>query len=139
MAGRTYTLQELGELSELPVRTIRYYIQAGLVPRPEGARKTPEYSDRHLEAILAVKRLAAEGLTLTRIAEKLHSTVVDGQAFSAEAERQPGSVGLYRHVAIVPGVELVIDAERAALSPEALREIILKVLEIAEADDQPRN
>ena len=31
-----FTLDELGSLVELPRRTVRYYIQIGLVDRPDG-------------------------------------------------------------------------------------------------------
>lgn len=34
-----FTLDDLSRLVELPKRTIRYYIQQGLVDRPEGAKR----------------------------------------------------------------------------------------------------
>ena len=34
-----FSLDEIAALAELPKRTVRYYIQIGLVDRPEGAAK----------------------------------------------------------------------------------------------------
>ena len=36
---KTYTLDELSSLTAVPKRTIRFYVQSGLVPKPEGANR----------------------------------------------------------------------------------------------------
>ena len=45
---KTFTLDELATLAELPRRTVRYYIQCGLVDRPQGIGKGALYTERHI-------------------------------------------------------------------------------------------
>src|SRR5690242_2008341 len=54
--GRQFTLDELATLTGTPVRTIRFYIQQGLVPRPEGVARGAHYGPTHLEALLSISR-----------------------------------------------------------------------------------
>ena len=55
----TFTLDQLSGLTDLPLRTIRYYIQLGLVERHEGDRKHARYTQRHLDQLLQVLDLGA--------------------------------------------------------------------------------
>ena len=41
---RKFTIDELAGLTELPPRNVRYYIQKGLVDRPEGIGKGAYYT-----------------------------------------------------------------------------------------------
>ena len=41
MNPRSFTLDELCTLTDLPRRTVRYYVQIGLVPRPAGGPPDP--------------------------------------------------------------------------------------------------
>ena len=53
-------------------RTIRYYTTLGLVDRPAGFRgRTALYSRRHLLQLVAIKRLQAEGLSLSEVQARL--------------------------------------------------------------------
>ena len=62
-----FSLQQLVELTGLPLRTIRYYIQLGLVDRPEGERRTATYHQQHLQQLLSIKHWSDAGLPLERI------------------------------------------------------------------------
>lgn len=74
-----------GRIRSMPdVRTIRYYISAGVMDRPldyEG--RTAIYGRRHLEQLVAIKRLQAVGATLDQIREQLSQ--LDGPALTALA------------------------------------------------------
>lgn len=53
-------------------RTIRYYTTLGLIDRPAAMRgRTALYGPRHLQQIVAIKRLQAEGLTLQQVQQRL--------------------------------------------------------------------
>ncbi len=52
-------------------RTVRYYIQKGLVDRPEGVGKGAFYSHTHLEQLLAIRKWKTAGLSLERIQDIL--------------------------------------------------------------------
>ncbi len=50
-----YPLAELCVLADLPPRTVRYYIQIGLVDRPQGETRAARYGPRHLECVFHAK------------------------------------------------------------------------------------
>ena len=70
-APETLTLDELAALVDLPKRTVRYYIQLGLVDRPEGETRAARYGPRHAEQLLQVRKWADAGVSLERIRELL--------------------------------------------------------------------
>lgn len=73
LADTTYPGAPNGRVRELPDRrAIRWYTTIGLVDRPAGHRgRTALYGPRHLLQLVAVKRLQANGESLTRIQETL--------------------------------------------------------------------
>jgi DNA-binding transcriptional MerR regulator len=111
-------------MTDVPKRTIRYYIQLGLVDRPIGGTRAAHYTETHLDQLLKVKRLAAAGVSLDRVREVLSGEPVP----VAVPARQPGSVRVRSHLFIAPGVELQIDPEDAGLSPEQLRAFVRAVM-----------
>jgi DNA-binding transcriptional MerR regulator len=57
-----------GQIAEVPnARTVRYYTTIGVLDRPEQRGRTALYGRRHLEQLVAIKRLQAEGQTLADI------------------------------------------------------------------------
>jgi DNA-binding transcriptional MerR regulator len=46
-----FTLEELEKMSGLPIRTLRFYIQEGLLPGPDTRGKFARYSQKHLDTI----------------------------------------------------------------------------------------
>ena len=62
-----YDLSELGKLSGTPPRTIRYYIQERLLPRPHGKGPKASYGDEHLDRLLLIRSLQDGGETLEMI------------------------------------------------------------------------
>ena len=51
----SYPLANLCVLADLPPRTIRYYVQMGLVDRPQGETRAARYGAVHLEQLLLIK------------------------------------------------------------------------------------
>jgi DNA-binding transcriptional MerR regulator len=115
-----YGLQDISTLTGLPVRTIRYYIQKGLVDKPQGARKTASYGQQHLEQLMTVKRLSEAGLSLAAIAKVMNGTQLSNVPSS---DLQPGQIRAVSQVHISPGVELSIDPLQCSLDSQQLREL----------------
>ena len=122
--NRSYTLDELCVLVELPRRTVRYYMQIGLVDRPEGETRAARYFQKHLDQLLTVKKWAQAGMSLERIREVLEA---ERQPQLPFPQRRPGSVEVWSHLLIADGVELKIEPGRADLSPEQVRELLRRV------------
>ena len=120
----TFTLDELCTLSGIPKRTVRYYMQLGLVDRPIGETKAAYYLTEHLDQLLKIRQLSEAGISLERIGE-----VLSGEPPPVPPrQRQPGSVEVRSHLFIAPGVELQISPEEAGLRPEQLRALIRAVI-----------
>lgn len=120
----SYPLADLCVLADLPPRTVRYYIQIGLVDRPEGETRAARYGARHLEQLLLIKKWTAAGVSLERIRDLLQG----GQALIPPRPRGVGSVEVCSHLMVADGVEVVIESGRAGLSPEQVRSFVKGVM-----------
>jgi len=117
------TLDALCALTTLTKRTIRYYMQIGLVARPDGETRAARYGLHHLEALLAIRRWTASGLSLERVRE-----LMAGADDTAPARpRRYGEVEVWSHVALADGVEVSIDPARAGLTHEQVRRFFADV------------
>jgi DNA-binding transcriptional MerR regulator len=116
-------LAELAALVELPERTVRYYVQIGLVDRPEGETRAARYGQRHLEQLLAIRKWQRAGLSLDRIRELLSD---DTHAPPARP-RGPGTVEVWSHLVVSDGLEVHIEPGKAGLSPEQVRELYREI------------
>ena len=121
-----YPLAELCVLTDLPARTVRYYVQVGLVDRPEGETRAARYGDKQLEQLLLIKKWTAAGVSLERIRELLHGE----QAPIPPRPRAFGSVEVCSHLTVTDGIEVVIEPGRAGLSPEQVRRFIKGVMAV---------
>ena len=120
----SYPLADLCVLADLPPRTVRYYVQIGLVDRPEGETRAARYGATQLEQLLLIKKWTAAGLSLDRIRELLRGE----QAPVPPRARAIGSVEVRSHLMVADGVDVVIEPGRAGLSPEQVRQFIKGVM-----------
>jgi len=123
-AERTFTLDELCALAELPRRTVRYYIQIGLVDRPDGETRAARYGARQAEQLLAIRKWTEAGVSLERIRELLSGAPPP----VPPRPRGPGTVEVWSHLVVADGVELTLEPGRAGLSPEQARALMSGVL-----------
>jgi DNA-binding transcriptional MerR regulator len=124
-ADRHLSLDELCILAELPRRTVRYYIQMGLVDRPIGETRAAYYTDKHLQQLLTIRKWTDGGLSLDRIRELLEGA---DPAVPPPRPRKAGSVEVMIHLFVTDGVELIIEPGRAGLKPEEVRKLFRSVL-----------
>ena len=124
--GPSYPLAELCVLVDLPPRTVRYYVQIGLVDRPQGETRAARYGTVQLEQLLQIKKWTAAGLSLERIRELLRGEPPP----VAPRARAVGSVEVRSHLMVADGVDVVIAPARAGLSPEQVRQFIQGVMAV---------
>lgn len=122
----SYLLADLCVLVDLPPRTVRYYVQIGLVDRPQGETRAARYGATHLEQLLLIKKWTAAGLSLDRIRELLRGE----PAPVAPRTRAIGSVEVRSHLMVADGIDVVIEPGRAGLSPEQVRDFIKGVMAV---------
>ncbi len=123
----TFSLTELCELVDLPRRTVRYYIQEGLLQPPEGAGRGARYHSSHLEHLLEIRKWQDAGLSLQRIGELLVGSK-DERPVPPLRARKSGSVEVWSHLYIDDGIELTLEPGQAGLTPEQARELTTGVM-----------
>lgn len=114
-----YSIEELATLVELPRRTLRYYIQQGLVDRPVGEKRAAYYTASHLDQLLTIRKWQHAGLSLDRIREILAGP--DAGTLPPARPRGAGTVEVWSHLVVTDGLEVTIEPSRAGLSPEQVR------------------
>lgn len=67
MEQKKYSIDELSDISGFSIRTIRYYIQEGLLNPPPGRGRGGFYFDSHLQRLREIKALQDQGLKLASI------------------------------------------------------------------------
>ena len=65
---KTYSISELAALGGVSPRTVRYYVQLGVLPPPAGRGLGGKYGPQHLERLLKVRELQREGVHLEQMA-----------------------------------------------------------------------
>jgi DNA-binding transcriptional MerR regulator len=128
MSEKTFTLDELCTLTDLTKRTVRYYMQLGLVERPIGETRAAHYTSRHLDQLLRVKQLTEAGVSLERIRE----VMAGGDTPVPTRQRRPSSIEVRSHLFVAPGLEIQISPEEAGMTPEQVRAFVREVMQAAE-------
>jgi DNA-binding transcriptional MerR regulator len=86
----TFRLEDLARAADVSPRTVRYYVQRGLLPAPEFRGKDTTYGPDHLLRLRAIKRLQQVRWPLEEIAARIAgATSAQIERLAAEAEAQP--------------------------------------------------
>ena len=91
-----YTLGELCDVADVTQRTVRYYIQQGLLSSP-GSGPSARYTQGHLDRLRLIKDLQKQHLPLSEIRSRLEglSDAEVGGLLSDPQESPPGSAVEY--------------------------------------------
>jgi DNA-binding transcriptional MerR regulator len=116
-----YAIGDLAELAGVSRRTVRYYVQEGLLPAPLGVGRGNHYSREHLDQLLKVKALQEGGRTL----EEIRRLLEGGGPSPLMVERAPARAdrALYRRLTLAPGVELHVSGQVRLPAPAKLNEL----------------
>jgi len=114
------SIGELSEAAGVSRRTIRYYVQRGLIPPPMGAGRGHYYTAVHLERLRQIRSLQDDALSLEAIAARLDGPAQpDGTAETPAA----GPSALWLRLPVAPGLELHLEGGRFRISPARLRRL----------------
>jgi DNA-binding transcriptional MerR regulator len=140
-----YKLEELAKAAGTSPRTVRYYVQRGLLPPPVFKGKDSAYGREHLVRLRAIRVLQEAYLPLDAIAVELEGktneqidAIAEATAKTKPAPAPPRNVEIvvttplvrspsWRRVEIARGVELHV-ADDASADAKALAEKILNVI-----------
>lgn len=116
------SLQQLCERSDVPGRTVRFYIQKGLLPPPLGEKRGAYYTQAHLGELLRIRQWQETGLSLDAIADLLQA-----KREPPVAPARPGAVEVRSHLIVADGLELVVSPDRARLTQAQLRQLFRRM------------
>ena len=125
-----HTIDELSTLVELPLRTVRYYIQLGLVDRPIGEKKAAYYTAAHVDQLLTIRKWQNAGLSLERIREILAAP--EAGLLPPPRPRGAGTVEVWSHLVVADGLEITLEPSRVGLSSEDVRALFRGVTALYE-------
>ena len=131
-----HSIDELCRLTGLTRRTVRFYVQKGLLDRPEGEKRGAWYTPHHVEQLLLIRKWTWAGLSLEAIGDLLAGKDSD---MPPVKPLLPGTVEVRSHLVVADGIEVVVSPERAHMSPEALREFLRRVGEIYRVIQEENN
>ena len=123
VAGPKLSIDQVAALAGVTTRTVRYYLQEGLISRPEGAKRGAYYLQKHVEELLLLRRWADAGLSLDRIRELRAGAADEPPPRAVRA----GSVEVWSRVTLADGLEVQIEPGRAGLTPEQVRAFVRDV------------
>ena len=97
-----YNIETLVKLSGQTRRTIRYYVQRGLLIPPQGGGRGSYYTDEHLERLKKIQKWSEQGVPLIHMRDML-----EGKTPSTQVDVATGimTVSLERFL-LADGIEL---------------------------------
>ena len=117
MEDQKYTIDELTELTGFTRRTIRYYVQEGLLDPPAGRGRGGFYYDSHVDALRKIKSLQDKGLNLQSIARQLRGE--EPEIKTPELVRQ-----VRARYEILPGLQIDVSREIEESGSKKIQELI---------------
>jgi DNA-binding transcriptional MerR regulator len=100
-----YTMNDLVAQTGVPARTVRYYIQEGLLPPAHGRGPGATYDAGHLVRLRAIALLRQQHVPLAQINERLANLTERDLAAMLEIEEEPVE-DLWRRIELLPDLEL---------------------------------
>ena len=121
-----YAIGDLADLGGVSRRTVRYYVQEGLLAAPYGVGRGNHYGREHLDQLLRVKALEEAGRTLDEIRDALGQSGRRRALMTFESSAPPPRTSelpartLWRRLTLAPGVELNVSGAVRLPSPGKL-------------------
>lgn len=158
MAGASdnerHTARGLGTLCGVSERTVRYYVEEGLLPSPRGRGRGAHFDDEHLVRLRLIRAMQLAGNELGSIKDYLQELErevkgrvagfeaalaiwngrTEQEAWRAELRKRWGGASHVLRYRIAQGVELMVETE-SALSQERMQALV-GVLRAAFEEDE---
>jgi DNA-binding transcriptional MerR regulator len=119
-----YGVEELAALGGVTRRTVRYYVQEGLLPAPLGVGRGRHYGAEHVARLQALKALQEQGLSLDEIRRQPSRGARREPRSAAAPSVAPVTRSAWTRLEIAPGLELHVSGQRRLPSPGRLHELV---------------
>jgi DNA-binding transcriptional MerR regulator len=120
----SYSVGELADAVGISRRAIRFYVQRGLLPPPDGRGRGARYTAAHRERLDAIGRLQDAGHPLETIQAILDGTMREAEstipAVSRGNRSRPTGLSRWLRIDLQPGIELHVDTDRSPLDAKTL-------------------
>ncbi len=112
----SFDINELAAAAGVTTRTIRYYVQQGLLPSSETRGPGARYDRAHLDRLVLIKRLQAQHLPLAEIRKRLEGLTAQQLRDSLEAvpESRKSSASEYVRQLLAGSQPLLASKKRVA-------------------------
>lgn len=120
-----YNIEALAGLTGLTRRTIRYYVQRGLLDPPRGGGRGSYYTEEHLEKLKKIQKWAEQGVPLIHINSMLAGEEEKPVIIEFESRIQTIACERFR---ISEGVELIFKS--GMLSHKDLKQVQIFIQEM---------
>ena len=118
---RPLSIGELAEQTGVSRRTVRFYVQRGVIDPPIGLGRSSHYTQRHVGQVRRVLELQRRGLQLSDITAPPEEAQESSTAESSTVETP--ETNLVLRVTLMEGVRLELDAGAMSPTAEQLREL----------------
>ncbi|MFM9105285.1 MAG: helix-turn-helix domain-containing protein [Chloroflexota bacterium] len=130
-----YTIADLEQRTGLTARTIRYYIQEGLLPPAYGRGPSATYDHSHMLRLEAIEKLKGERLTLSEIRDRLVALSDSGIAgLMGVAVGPDPAAEVWRRIALHPDLEVLVRVDRSGRAAPELESFVERIAHIAHAE-----
>ena len=150
MSDERYSIGELAERAGVSRRTVRFYVQRGLLPVPLGRGRGEHYDATHLAAVLRVKALQLAGASLDDIRSRLSPDTAPPPPDTPQpapgvgGSPDPGprtpdprvGGGRYVRQTVLPGIELHLSETHPPLSESQLAALAAFLNELSRKGDE---
>jgi DNA-binding transcriptional MerR regulator len=127
---RQFGIEELAERGGVTRRTVRYYVQRGLLPPPTGVGRGDHYTEAHLAALVRVRELQEAGVSLADIPAHLAQSLPEAPRVIPR-ESAP-SQATWTRIALGADLELHVRGRR--LSEEQMSALMTAITEVIGED-----
>jgi DNA-binding transcriptional MerR regulator len=127
-----YGVDELAERAGVSRRTVRYYVQRGLLPAPLGVGRGKHYSEQHLAKLVHIRDRQAEGVSLEDIAMRVSGASASREVSVEPSAREPQQSSWTR-IVVIDGVELHLRGRR--LTDPQIDRLTRQITRVIEGDE----
>lgn len=127
-----YGVEELAERAGVSRRTVRYYVQRGLLPAPLGVGRGKHYSEQHLATLVHIRDQQAAGVSLEDIAVRVSGAAGAREVFAEPSAAEPRQSGWTR-ILLLDGVELHLRGRR--LTDPQIERLTRQITRVIEGDE----